>query len=44
MEDYMAAGASRVMTQMKMDYVPKGSTIEEKIKKYGGINWCFTVY
>lgn len=28
------AGASRVMSYVKMDYVPKGSTIAEKITKY----------
>lgn len=28
------AGASRVMSYVKMDYVPKGSTISEKITKY----------
>lgn len=33
-EACIQAGATRVMTQMKMDYVPEGSSIEEKIKKY----------
>ncbi|WP_206811939.1 thiamine-binding protein [Paradesulfitobacterium ferrireducens] len=30
------AGASRVLTNIKMDYVPSGSTIAEKIEKYRG--------
>lgn len=33
-EACIQAGATRVMTNMKMDYAPEGSTIEEKIKKY----------
>jgi uncharacterized protein (TIGR00106 family) len=34
MEACVKAGASRVMTHIKVDYVPQGSTIEEKISKY----------
>lgn len=33
-EACVQAGASRVMTHVKIDYVPHGSTIEEKIGKY----------
>lgn len=35
-EECIKAGASRVMTYIKMDYVPSGSTIAEKIDKYRG--------
>ncbi|UWG95803.1 thiamine-binding protein [Dehalobacter sp. DCM] len=34
MEACIQAGASRVMTNVKIDYVPQGSTISEKISKY----------
>ena len=34
MEACVQAGASRVMTNVKIDYVPQGSTIQEKIGKY----------
>lgn len=34
MEACVQAGASRVMTNVKIDYVPQGSTIEEKMAKY----------
>ncbi len=34
MEACVQAGASRVMTNVKIDYVPQGSTIEEKMGKY----------
>ena len=34
MEACVQAGASRVMTNVKIDYVPQGSTIAEKISKY----------
>ncbi len=34
MEACVQAGASRVMTNVKIDYVPLGSTIEEKMGKY----------
>ena len=30
----IGAGAARVLTNIKMDYVPQGSTIAEKIAKY----------
>jgi len=33
-EACIRAGASRVMTYIKIDYVPSGSTISEKIEKY----------
>ena len=33
-EACIRAGASRVMAYIKMDYVPKGSTIAEKITRY----------
>jgi len=33
-EACIRAGATRVMTYIKMDYVPTGSTISEKIDKY----------
>ena len=33
-EACISAGASRVMAYIKMDYVPTGSTIGEKIDKY----------
>lgn len=33
-EACLRAGASRVMSYIKMDYVPTGSTIVEKIGKY----------
>lgn len=36
MEACIQAGASRVMTNVKIDYVPQGSTIAEKISKYRG--------
>jgi uncharacterized protein YqgV (UPF0045/DUF77 family) len=36
MEACIQAGASRVMTNVKIDYVPQGSTISEKIAKYRG--------
>lgn len=35
-EACIKAGASRVLTNIKMDYVPAGSTIAEKIDKYRG--------
>jgi len=34
MDACLAAGASRVITNVKIDYVPQGSTIDEKIAKY----------
>jgi len=34
MDACIEAGASRVMTHVKIDYVPQGSTIQEKIGKY----------
>ena len=34
MEACVSAGATRVMTNVKIDYVPQGSTIAEKISKY----------
>lgn len=34
MEACVQAGASRVMTNVKIDYVPQGSSIEEKMAKY----------
>ncbi len=36
MDACIKAGASRVMTNVKIDYVPQGSTIDEKIAKYRG--------
>jgi len=36
MDACVQAGASRVMTNIKVDYVPQGSTIQEKIAKYRG--------
>lgn len=36
MDACLAAGASRVITNIKIDYVPQGSTIDEKIAKYRG--------
>ncbi|MFZ3101870.1 MAG: thiamine-binding protein [Desulfitobacteriaceae bacterium] len=33
-EACIRAGASRVMSYIKIDYVPKGSSIAEKITKY----------
>lgn len=33
-EACIQAGASRVMTNVKIDYVPEGSSIKEKIVKY----------
>ena len=33
-EACIRAGASRVMTHVKIDYVPQGSSIVEKIAKY----------
>lgn len=33
-EACIEAGASRVITNIKMDYVPNGTTIAEKIDKY----------
>lgn len=35
-EACLRAGASGVMAYIKMDYVPTGSTISEKIEKYRG--------
>ena len=35
-EACLQAGASRVLTNIKIDYVPTGSTIDEKIAKYRG--------
>ncbi len=32
----IAAGAERVFTLIKVDYNPHGSTIAEKLEKYGG--------
>lgn len=36
MDACLQAGATRVMTNIKIDYVPQGSTIMEKIGKYRG--------
>lgn len=36
MDACIKAGATRVMTNVKIDYVPSGSTIKEKIAKYRG--------
>jgi len=36
MDACINSGATRVMTNVKIDYVPQGSTIKEKIAKYRG--------